>query len=196
MVESRPMRPQAQLAIALLSLAALGLPVACGGGNEPGSGDGTTGAPAVRMGLESSAFAEGEPIPEEHTCDGANTSPPLVWSDLPEGARSVAIRVDDPDAPGGTFTHWLGWDLDPGAGGLEAGQAAPVEGANDTGESGYSGPCPPSEDGPHRYVFHVYALDLAELGLDAGVGVDAGALQAAIAGHVLAKGEYTGTYER
>jgi Raf kinase inhibitor-like YbhB/YbcL family protein len=190
----------AHVATGLASLIVLALAAGCGGDDEspspPGGGTDTGAAdePAADLTVESSAFAEGEPIPAEHTCEGANTSPPLSWSGLPEGTQSVAIWLDDPDAPGGAFTHWLAWDLDPGAGGVDAGQAAPVEGANDAGENGYFGPCPPGGDGPHRYVFHVYALDLAELGLPA--GSDAAALRAALEGHILAEGEYSGTFER
>jgi hypothetical protein len=88
--------------------------------------------------LTSSAFAHGEAIPARHSCDGENVSPPLSWSGLPDGTRSLALIVDDPDAPVGIFTHWLAWGIDPEAGGLAEGEAAPVEGRNDFGVIGYA----------------------------------------------------------
>jgi Raf kinase inhibitor-like YbhB/YbcL family protein len=109
--------------------------------------------------LQSGAFAKGEPIPRRHGCEGQDLSPPLAWSGAPEGTRSLALVVDDPDAPGGTFTHWLGWGLDPAAERLGEGEGAAVEGRNDFGTSGYRGPCPPPGHGRHRYFFRLYALD-------------------------------------
>jgi Raf kinase inhibitor-like YbhB/YbcL family protein len=101
--------------------------------------------------------------------------------------------MDDPDAPVGTFTHWLAWGIDPEAGGLAEGEAAPVEGRNDFGVVGYRGPCPPPRHGPHRYFFRLYALDSA-------VGLRAGAsrreLERALAGHVLGIAALVGIYER
>jgi len=101
--------------------------------------------------------------------------------------------VDDPDAPGGTFTHWLGWALDPGAAGLGEGEAAPVEGRNDFGTSGYRGPCPPPGHGRHRYSFRLYALDSDT---DLPPGADKRSLERALEGHTLAFAELIGTYER
>ena len=143
--------------------------------------------------LRSTAFAEGAPIPVRHTCEGADVSPPLAWSELPAGTVSLAILVDDPDAPGGTFTHWLAWGIDPVPGILAEGAAPPGEGRNGFGGRGYRGPCPPRGDGPHRYVFRMFALD-APLQLDS--GTDERAFQAGVAGHVLGTGEMHGTYER
>ena len=143
--------------------------------------------------LQSGAFAKGEPIPRRHGCEGQDLSPPLAWSGAPEGTRSLALVVDDPDAPVGTFTHWLGWGLDPAAQGLGEGEAAPVEGRNDFGTSGYRGPCPPPGHGRHRYVFRLYALD-AEPELAAGAAK--AELEEVIAGHVLTTAELVGTYER
>src|ERR671918_2488744 len=90
--------------------------------------------------LSSSAFAPRQPIPARHTCDGEDASPPLEWSNLPEGTRALVLIVDDPDAPGGTFTHWLAWGLDPQAGGGGASEPAPGEGRNDFDVAGYR--CP------------------------------------------------------
>jgi phosphatidylethanolamine-binding protein (PEBP) family uncharacterized protein len=92
--------------------------------------------------LESSAFQNAQAIPSRHSCEGDDVSPPLRWSNVPEGTRSLALVVDDPDAPGGVFTHWIAWGLDPAAEGLGEGEPAPLEGRNDFGTSGYRGPCP------------------------------------------------------
>jgi Raf kinase inhibitor-like YbhB/YbcL family protein len=143
--------------------------------------------------LESSAFENAQAIPSRHTCEGEDLSPPLRWSNAPDGTRSLALVVDDPDAPGGVFTHWIAWALDPGAAGLDEGEAAPHEGQNDFGTSGYRGPCPPPGHGRHRYVFRLYALD-TEPGLAAGAAK--AELEEAIAGHVLTTAELVGTYER
>jgi Raf kinase inhibitor-like YbhB/YbcL family protein len=143
--------------------------------------------------LQSSAFEHGEPIPRRHCCEGEDLSPPLAWSGAPEGTRSLALVVDDPDAPARTFTHWLGWALDPGAQALGEGEAAPVEGRNDFGTSGYRGPCPPPGHGRHRYFFRLYALDFDP---DLRPGAGKGELERALEGHTLAVAELIGTYER
>jgi Raf kinase inhibitor-like YbhB/YbcL family protein len=143
--------------------------------------------------LESTAFQHAQAIPSRHTCEGEDLSPPLRWMNVPEETRSLALVVDDPDAPGGAFTHWIGWELDPAADGLGEGEAAPSEGRNDFGTSGYRGPCPPPGHGPHRYHFSLYALD-TELELTSGAAKDE--LVQAIEGHVLITAELVGTYER
>jgi Raf kinase inhibitor-like YbhB/YbcL family protein len=145
------------------------------------------------MELTSTAFAGGQPIPQRHSCEGEDLSPPLSWTDVPEGATSLALIVDDPDAPGGTFTHWLGWGLDPAAGGLGEGEAAPVEGRNDFGATGYRGPCPPPGHGPHRYFFRLHALG-DDLELEPGAG--RAGLEQALAGRSVSVTELMGTYER
>jgi Raf kinase inhibitor-like YbhB/YbcL family protein len=143
--------------------------------------------------LQSSAFENAHAIPSRHSCDGEDVSPPLRWSNMPEGTRSLALVVDDPDAPGGVFTHWIAWALDPAADGLGEGEPAPREGQNDFGTSGYRGPCPPPGHGRHRYVFRLYALDTeAELA----AGAAKAEVEQAIAGHVLTTAELVGTYER
>jgi Raf kinase inhibitor-like YbhB/YbcL family protein len=143
--------------------------------------------------IESDAFEHAQPIPAKYTCDGEDLAPPLRWVDVPDGARSLALLVDDPDAPRGVFTHWIAWRLDPSAGGLNEGEHAPAEGRNGFGTNGYRGPCPPPGHGRHRYVFRLYALD-AELELAAGADKDE--LERAIDGHVLTTAELVGTYER
>ena len=121
------------------------------------------------MELTSSTFASGQPIPRRHTCEGEDLSPPLEWAALPPDTLSLALIVDDPDAPVGTFTHWLAWGIDPGAGGLEEGERPPCEGRNDFGTTGYRGPCPPRGHGSHDYFFRLYAL-ASELDLAPGAG--------------------------
>lgn len=144
------------------------------------------------MQLTSGAFAHGEPIPMRHTCDGDDASPPLAWSDVPAEAGSLALLVDDPDAPGDSFTHWSAWGLDPGAGGHGEGEAAPVEGRNDFGSTGYRGPCPPPGK-PHRYVFRLHAL-AGDLDLE--LGSHRRDFEQALASRVLATAELLGTYRR
>jgi Raf kinase inhibitor-like YbhB/YbcL family protein len=143
--------------------------------------------------LTSGAFAQGQPIPRRHTCEGEDVSPALAWNGVPEGTVSLALVVDDPDAPSGTFTHWLAWRIDPAAGGLREGEAAPVEGRNDFGSAGWGGPCPPPGHGPHRYFFKLHSLD-GKLDLPAGAGK--AEVERAIEGRALAVAELMGTYER
>jgi len=143
--------------------------------------------------LTSEAFGAGARIPERYTCEGEDVSPQLSWSAPPESTRSLALIMDDPDAPVGTFTHWVAWGLDPAAGGLEEGEAPPSEGRNDFRNRGYGGPCPPPAGGEHRYFFRLHALDL-EPQVDSDAGREQ--LEAAIDGHILGTAELMGTYER
>jgi Raf kinase inhibitor-like YbhB/YbcL family protein len=142
--------------------------------------------------LTSPAFADGEPIPAHHSCDGEDVSPPLAWTDPPAGAVSLVLCLDDPDAGRYPFTHWLAWGLPPAAGALAEGEPAPAEGRNDFGAPGYRGPCPPPGK-PHRYVFTLHALD-AEPGL--GPSDRRLSFDKAIDGHVLATAVLAGTYRR
>jgi hypothetical protein len=143
--------------------------------------------------LSSDAFAHGDEIPRRHTCEGEDISPALSWGDPPAEARAMVLIVDDPDAPRGTFTHWVAWNIDPMAGGLREGESGPAEGRNDFGTAGWSGPCPPPGHGAHRYFFRLHALDA-----EVHVGFQGGRreLERAIAGHVLATAELMGRYER
>lgn len=147
--------------------------------------------------LTTGAFAEGGGIPKLHTCEGANVSPSLEWEGEPPDTRSFALIVDDPDAPAGTWNHWLLWDIPPAvhalAQGFKAGQLG-QSGSNDFGKPGYGGPCPPRGHGPHRYFFKLYALDVPALGLRA--GEKRAGLDRAMHGHVLAEAQYLGRYER
>jgi hypothetical protein len=147
----------------------------------------------AELSVRSESFQHGDPVPVRHALEGENLSPPLSWSGLPDATRSLALICEDPDAPSGSFVHWVGWGIDPGAGRLGEGEFSPGEGRNDFGNTGYDGPGPPPGHGPHRYFFRVYALD-AEPGLEPGASRDE--LAAAIEGHVLAAGELIGTYER
>ena len=143
--------------------------------------------------VSSSAFSEGQPIPEKYSCDGRNLSPPLKWNGAPEKTKSLAIIADDPDAPSGTFTHWVLYDLPAKTSELKEGSSgAGKEGVNSFKKTGYGGPCPPP-NGAHRYVFHVYALDIDSLGK---AGLSKQDVSAAMKGHVLAEGQLIGKYKR
>jgi Raf kinase inhibitor-like YbhB/YbcL family protein len=146
--------------------------------------------------LTSTAFSEGAPIPSDYTCDGADISPPLAWSEVPSGTQSLALIVDDPDAPRGTWVHWVLYNVPATV--TELPPNVPLErslpngakqGRNDFGKIGYGGPCPPR--GTHRYYFKLYALD-TQLALDAGATKQE--LLDAMAGHILAEGQLMGTY--
>ena len=152
------------------------------------------------MALEvvSPAFAAGGMIPRKHTCDGEDVSPEISWSGVPAGTRSFALICDDPDAPAGTWVHWVVFNLPAAVSRLpEALPAKPAlpsggrQGKNDFRRIGYGGPCPPS--GTHRYVFKVYALDRL---LDLEPGATKAQVEAAMKGHVLAEGSLMGRYRR
>ncbi|MHB9858318.1 YbhB/YbcL family Raf kinase inhibitor-like protein [Streptomyces sp. YIM S03343] len=170
-----------------------------GGGANGGDSSASSAAPsptaARRITVSSSAFAEDGTVPRRHTCDGADVSPPLAFSGVPEGAAGLTVLVEDPDAPRGTFTHWLLWDADPHETRWAAGTAprGAVQGRNGFGKNSYGGPCPPRGSAPHHYVFTVYATDRA-LGLAPGASADT--LKRALEGHVLASGTLTGRYGR
>ena len=138
--------------------------------------------------VESPAFTEGETVPTRFTCDGEGLSPPLAWSGVPEGAMELAVVVDDPDAPGGSYVHWVVLGLDPGLGGLDEGvlPAGAGQAENSRGGTGYLGPCPPAGS-EHGYRFAVYALREGPGVPDgAGTGEALDAIRAAaIAGGVL-----------
>jgi Raf kinase inhibitor-like YbhB/YbcL family protein len=143
--------------------------------------------------LTSPAFEHGGEIPGGHTGDGEDVSPQLVWQGVPEGTRSLALVVHDPDAPSGDFVHWVAWGIDPGEEMLAEGASAPNEGANGFGDAGYRGPAPPPGHGDHRYFFRLHALD-AEPELEPGVGRED--LERAIEGHVIGTAELVGRYGR
>ena len=149
--------------------------------------------------LTSTAFQEGQPIPRQYTGDGQNISPPLKWQDPPAGTRSLALICEDPDAPRGTFTHWLIFNLPAEARELSEGIPAETtltngaaQGTNDFGKAGYGGPKPPPGK-PHRYIFKLYALDRP---LDVQPGATKAQLLAAMKGQVLGEAQLLGTYAR
>lgn len=147
---------------------------------------------AKPLDVRSPAFSQNGAIPSEYTCDGAELSPPLSWSTVPTGTKSIAIFVDDPDAPKGKFTHWLVTGIPASTTSLDKGVALPegaVASKNDKGLAGYAGPCPPA--GRHRYVFRVYALDVA-----IPRGVSRSELLNVVTRHVLATGQLVGTYQK
>lgn len=151
------------------------------------------------MRLESATFLNGEPIPAVCGCDGEDRSPELAWSEIPVATRSFALVVDDPDAPRGTWVHWVLFNLPADAVELAPGVPRAPElpsgarqGVNGWGNVGYGGPCPP-HGAPHRYFFRFYALDCT---LNLAPGIDRAELDAATAGHVLAEASIMGTYQR
>jgi Raf kinase inhibitor-like YbhB/YbcL family protein len=149
--------------------------------------------------ITSTAFTEGNPIPQKYTCDNEDVSPPLAWTGIPAQAKSLALIVDDPDAPVGVWVHWVVSDMPPGLNGLPEGVAKTptipgigVQGITDFRQPGYGGPCPPKGK-PHRYFFRLYALDrLLNLSAEA----KRAELDQAMRGHILASGQLIGTYRR
>ena len=142
-------------------------------------------------------FEDGGSIPKGCTCDAEDSSPALEWSNEPQGAQSFALIMDDPDAPGGTWTHWLLWDVPPHVHSLSGGFRPGIvgtSGKNDFGRPGYGGPCPPKGHGVHRYYFTLYALDRPALGLPPGARRQE--LDRALKGRVIAQARYLGRYSR
>lgn len=153
----------------------------------------TEGATMAAMTITSPAFGNKELIPSTFTCDGADVSPALNIGNVPPEARSLALIMDDPDAPGGMWVHWVVWNIDPTTREIKENGVPPgaKQGVNDFRKTPYGGPCPPS--GTHRYFFKLYALDAM---LDLGSGTTKGALEKAIKGHILAQAELMGRYKR
>lgn len=151
------------------------------------------------LSLSSAAFQDGGIIPVKYTCQGQDISPPLSWSEPPAGTQSLAIIVEDPDAPGGMFTHWVLFNIPPDNRGLNEAASPQArlpggvrEGKNDFGKIGYGGPCPPSGKA-HRYQFNLYALDTT-MNLESGASRKQ--VLDALEGHTLARGQLTGLYQR
>jgi Raf kinase inhibitor-like YbhB/YbcL family protein len=152
----------------------------------------------MKITVTSSAFQEGGMIPKQYTCDGKDVSPPLAWESVPEGTKSLALICDDPDAPMGTWVHWVLYDLPPTVKALpESVPASKViaqggkQGTSDFRKIGYGGPCPPG--GTHRYFFKLYALDTE---LKADPGMTKAQLLKVMEGHILAEGQLMGKYKR
>ena len=177
-----------RVGLALLLVLAV---AACGGDDDQFTA--TDVAPPA-FALTSESIAEGEPIDARYTCDGEDVSPALAWEDVPADAVELVLIVEDPDAPGGTFTHWLAYGIDPGETALAEGTdgAGFRQGENDMGEIGYGGPCPP-EGEMHDYVFRLLAVD-AETVLEEGARRDD--VVEAVESRVVGEGRLTATYTR
>ena len=174
-------RTRARAAAVLATLALAG----CGGGDTV---EGPPPEAPATMRLTSDAFADGGTIPERYTCDGV--APPLTWDGVPAEARALALLMEDPDAPSGTFVHWTVIDMPADATAVPRGA---TEGENSFGDRGYGGPCPPEDDAPHRYVFLVYALR-APLDLEVGAGPEE--VRSAIEREAIASGQLAGRFGR
>ena len=164
-----------------------------------GLSDSIPGGPSMTLTISSSSFRNGGTIPKKYTCDAADVSPHLAWTEPPAATKTFALLVDDPDAPVGNWNHWTMWNLPPSLRGLAEGVSKEArlpdgteQGRNDFRKTGYNGPCPPPGK-PHHYVFKLFALD-ASLGLKSGSGNKD--LEAVMKGHILAQSEWMGTYGR
>jgi Raf kinase inhibitor-like YbhB/YbcL family protein len=174
--------------------------VALLGGAGPASGaEQPQSTKTMNLQITSTAFAEGQPIPQKYTCQGSDISPPLAWTNIPANVKSFALIMDDPDAPVGTWVHWVLYDLPATATQMPENtpksQQLPngaKQGLNTWPHLGYGGPCPPPGK-PHRYFFKLYALDTM---LNLKPGVTKKEVEAAMKGHVLAEGQLMGTYQR
>jgi Raf kinase inhibitor-like YbhB/YbcL family protein len=174
--------------LAAVACALAGLSMGCSA-NSP---DTEMPEAAMTITLSSTAFADGGDIPRRYTCDGDDVSPPLAFAGVPSGTQDLALLVEDPDAPGGTFVHWVAWGIDPSATALAEGEAPPGVGRNGFGRRGYGGPCPP-RGAPHRYVFTVFALSRR---VDLPSGAMAHELRRATADAVIGQGRLVGRYAR
>lgn len=150
-------------------------------------------SPKTGMKIESPVFDDNGSIPSQYTCDGSNVNPSLAFSDIPSNAQSLALIVDDPDAPAGTWVHWTLWNIPPDVKDIAEDKipAGAVEGITSFGSKGYGGPCPPS--GTHRYFFKLYALDTK---LDLPEGSRISDLENAVERHMIEQAELVGLYER
>ena len=141
--------------------------------------------------VSTSAFRDGETVPAQFTCDGADEIPLINVTDVPDGTRSFALIMDDPDAPKGTFTHWLAYDIPVNGADLAVDQGKELR--NSFGNMGYGGPCPPPGHGPHRYFFTIHAVDVPSLGIQGDSRQD---LEDALKTHTLGTARIMGRYER
>jgi Raf kinase inhibitor-like YbhB/YbcL family protein len=148
----------------------------------------------TKLNLTSDAFQNGQPIPIQYTCDGADQAPALHWGEPPEGTKSFALVIDDPDAPSGTFRHWGVYNIPSSARSIGGVQRVGTEVTNDFGKPGYGGPCPPKGHGQHHYHFKLFALGIDRL--DVGPGAKVVDVENAAQKNALAQGELVGTYER
>jgi len=151
------------------------------------------GATMSELKLSSTAFQNNGSIPSRYTCDGRDINPPLAIENVPPGTKSLALIVDDPDAPMGTWVHWVSWNIAPGIKEIKENDTpgGSVSGLNDFKRQSYGGPCPPS--GTHRYFFKLYALDTA---LDLPSGAKKADVEKAMKGHVISEAQIIGLYKR
>ncbi|MFL6764983.1 MAG: YbhB/YbcL family Raf kinase inhibitor-like protein [Sphingomicrobium sp.] len=163
-------------------------------GTEANGGSAVENASLAKLSLTTDAFQNTQPIPTQYTCDGADQTPALKWGEPPQGTKSFALVIDDPDAPSGTFRHWGVFDIPASARSIGGGQRIGTEVTNDFGKAGYGGPCPPKGHGPHHYHFKLSALDVDRLDVSAGAKVVD--VETAAQKHAIAQGELIGTYER
>lgn len=143
------------------------------------------------LSVKSSAFEQGKLIPKKYSCDGQDINPPLSIEGIPKEAKTLVLIMDDPDAPNGTFDHWIVWNIPASTSKIGESTVPGMEGVNSAKQRGYMGPCPPS--GTHRYFFKVYALNNV---LSLGVGAKKKDVEKAMQGHILANGELMGLYRR
>ena len=165
----------------------------CGGGGNKSVDPARDAPPGIE--LTSSAFEAGGRIPTKYTCSGKEISPPLAWADVPAGTKSLALLVEDPDAPGGTFTHWTVYGIPPTVHKIAQGTApsGSTQGENSFGDDKYGGPCPPKGDEAHHYVFNLYALR-ADPKLEPGAKPDD--VRGAIKKQAIGRGSLIGTFKR
>jgi Raf kinase inhibitor-like YbhB/YbcL family protein len=177
-------------------LVALVLGAACSGGSHPANRSAAPAASvspgATSLQLTSPAYPPGGAIPARYTCKGDGVSPPLNIAGVPAAARSLALTLEDPDAPGGTFVHWTMWNIDPATATIPENStpAGAVQGTNSFGRQRYGGPCPPAGQ-THHYVFTLYALDTL---LPLATGAEPAQLRTALQGHVLAQAQLVGRF--
>ena len=188
----RRLSPRAVPLVAMIALASCG--ASNGSANKMQGEAAVENATLAKLNLISDGFKNGQPIPTQFTCDGADQTPVLRWGAPPEGTKSFALVIDDPDAPSGTFRHWGVFDIPASARALGDGKKVGTEVTNDFGKPGYGGPCPPKGHGPHHYHFKLFALDTDKLDLSPNAKVED--VENAARRHAIAEGELIGTYER
>jgi Raf kinase inhibitor-like YbhB/YbcL family protein len=179
-------------ALALAALASCGASKQAS--NETNGGTAVENATLARLSLTSDAFQDGQPIPDQFSCDGANQSPALKWDEPPAGTKSFALVIDDPDAPSGTYRHWGAYDIPASTRSIASGQRVGTEVNNDKGTPGYTGPCPPKGHGVHHYHFRLFALDVDRLALSPNPKV--ADVENEASKHAIARGELIGMFER
>jgi Raf kinase inhibitor-like YbhB/YbcL family protein len=170
----------------------------CGAGNSAAN-QANGGAPVAnetltKFNINSEDFQDGHAIPAVHSCDGSDQSPALSWDEPPAGTKSLALIVDDRDAPSGTFMHWAAYDIPPTTRSIQRGQSVGRQAINSFGKSGFGGPCPPKGHGPHHYRFKLYALDVT--GVELPADAKAEQVEAQAKQHEIGMAQITGTYER